>query len=92
MQGAVSSDFVFLDGRDFPQQWKGSGCLLSVPKNHSFRVRTQLLHSSHSKPTLLFQALPCIVTPPHWLLSVLLGMSASFCPQDKLLFKKMYFC
>lgn len=63
MQDAVSSDFVFLDGRDFPQHWKGSRCLLSVPKSHNFRVRTQLLppatpNPTHSHPAIL--ALVCI--------------------------------
>lgn len=93
MQGAVSSDFVFLDGRDFPQQWKGSECLLSVPKNHSFRVRTQLLHSSHSKPHTVIPSLAMHSHPTTLALVCIAWNECLFLPTGQTLFlKKMYFC
>lgn len=87
MQDAVSSDFVFLDGRGFPQHsGRDQDASFLSPEVTISELGHSFSTPAIPNPILLFQASPHIVTPPHWLLSVLLGTSASFCPQDKLLF------
>lgn len=95
MRDAVSSDFVSRGlwsqlggvlGQRFPTaQWKGSRCLLPVPKSQKLRVRTQLLHASHSTLDTINLSHAIHSHPPHWLWSALLGMGSSFCLRDKLL-------